>query len=415
MTDTFRPAENLQDAVNLYREEAKSWHDQSAKYRCVFAEDYCRGAISIVYELKISAWGRPENDGLRKERSGLGRESLALLIFHCKASQLVYLNLWNQKPMLVGDVELVKMVEGFSPASYVRLYFIDEPFRDGTEDDFLFWSALDKCFKSRSGWVYREVGPTFVFAGQITASDNIPPYVIESAAEVVYGISHNQSEPIWEGLNRDDLNKLIARFRISLDGDSASTFIAAEETSSLAVEVLDVLIGPLNLLAGTVEPKNGHCIVENPGMKKIIQSCGQGSIPEGEKLTLDYSPLWEHTNFMSSFVAKLKDDVENLRKELAIREAALKAALQVQGIEPSRATKDNAPKRALVNASPTSFILSTIAENPRIRAGDILEQARAVGFKPQLNFPYKQLSRLKKIGKIGVEGGKYYLKEKASE
>jgi len=238
-------AQDRQNAIDGYNEAAKRWHDQMARYRCTFAEDYCRGAVAIVYELKLSASGRPKDDGLIQEGFPPDGESLALLVFHHKTSQLVNLQLRCQEPVLVRDVELVKLVEGFSLPSLVRLYGVQEFVRDDEEGN-EFQSVIDKSFQLVPIWIYRESGPVFVFAGTFGSGDSIPS-VVKGSMEVMQSIAQDRSEVVWNGLSRDDLNKLITSFRISLDGDRVSTFIAPEELGGLRVEIADVVVGPFNL------------------------------------------------------------------------------------------------------------------------------------------------------------------------
>ena len=251
---TVSSQQNLQNAINRYSEAAQRWHNDLARYRCTFAEDYCRGAVAIVYEIKVAAERRLESEGLIQEGALLGGESLALLVFHHQTSQLINLQLGNQQPMLIRNVELVKLVEGFALPSFVRLYGVQEFVRDSSEGA-EFQSAIDKSFQLCPGWIDRELGPVFVFAGEMGGSDPIPS-VVKGRMQVVESIAQNQSEAIWQGLNRNDLDKLIARFRIGLNGDSVSTFVAAEETGGLSIEIVDVLIGPTNFQTGFSECVN---------------------------------------------------------------------------------------------------------------------------------------------------------------
>jgi len=237
--------QDRQDAIDSYAKDAKFWHNQFTRYRCTFAEDYCRGAIAIVYELKLSTPRGLERDGLIQESLLPSGESLALLVFHHKTSDLINLQLRCQQPVLVRDVELVKLVEGFALPSLVRLYSVQEFVRD-TDEGAEFQSVVNKSFQLSPIWIYRESGPVFVFGGTVGCRDSIPN-IVKSALEVVQGVPEDESESVWQGLNRDDLYKLVAGFRISLDGDSVSTIITLEETSRLRVEITDVLVGPFNL------------------------------------------------------------------------------------------------------------------------------------------------------------------------
>lgn len=252
MTGQTREGSSQQDRQSLidsYDKAAKEWHDISTRYRCTFAEDYCRGAIALVYQLKISTVRRSEHDWPGEERFGLGGKSLALFVLHHQTSDLINLRLRGKEPVLVRNVELVEMVEGFSLPSLVRLYFVKKFIRD-PEEGFEFQSVLDKSFQLSPVWIYRKPGPVFVFAGQVGAGDRLsplPPSIVQSGVEIVQRVSEDESELIRQGCNRSDLDKLVSRFRIILDDDRVRTGIAPEEGSRLSVEIRDVLVGPFNL------------------------------------------------------------------------------------------------------------------------------------------------------------------------
>jgi len=246
MTIRVTSTEDRQYALDAYSKTAERWQDDAARYRRTFAEDYCRGAVAIVYDLKISTLRRSESDWLGEERFGRGGESRALLVFHHQTSDLIHLYLRNEKPVLVQNVESVQLEDRFALPSVVRLYFTEKPVFDNWEDGEEFRVACNKTLKLSPFWVYREV--EFVPFGQVDRrSRDLVPGVVQGTPEIVQAVSQDQAELIRQGLNRGDLDKLVAAVRVSLDDDRVRTIIATEEAGSLRVKILDVLVGPFNL------------------------------------------------------------------------------------------------------------------------------------------------------------------------
>jgi hypothetical protein len=115
------------------------------------------------------------------------------------------------------------------------------------------------------------------------------------------------------------------------------------------------------------------------------------------------------------FISTIREKIEFHKEQLAVWEAALKSAAgdkarKISG-DRGKQPRDSESRKSLASTSPTAFILSTLAAHPGLRAADVRLQAQSIGFN-QDNFPYKQLSRLKRIGKVRNEAGRYFLVEK---
>lgn len=227
------------EAIDSFLELAKHWNDQMALHRRSFAEDYCRGALSLIYELEIAASLVGEDESAATgEQSGLDPKSRACVVFHPKTANPHCLKLGNQEPVLVVDVEVVETIKNVAILSLAGLYDVqDDVSEDG--DGLLVFSLFEKRFKFLHCGIDREID--LVPFGTIVGGKLVPD-MVESTSEVVEGIPEDGSKWIWNGLSRDDLHKLLQSFRVTVGGDCASTRL--EECSSASIEILDVCMGP---------------------------------------------------------------------------------------------------------------------------------------------------------------------------
>lgn len=136
-----------------------------------------------------------------------------------------------------------------------------------------------------------------------------------------------------------------------------------------------------------------------------------------EEENISYLPLdmlpppCEYSLMTQSFIADLERKVAFHKRQLAIWEAALAAALDERKVS-ERTAKTVVEKRNTPPSSPTEFILQMIQSTEGAKAGEIKDEAkrRQFPFANAENFPYKQLSRLKRLGRIVSTDGVYSAK-----
>jgi hypothetical protein len=117
------------------------------------------------------------------------------------------------------------------------------------------------------------------------------------------------------------------------------------------------------------------------------------------------------------FITELKLKVAFHQRQLQIWQTALEAALHPETKAAATKAKPAEPKKPSHKAEkpPSAFIvdLITMAGPSGIRSNDIKAEAKAnsLSYGKSAGFPYKQLNRLKRIGKVrSDESGRYTLK-----
>jgi len=228
----------FQDAANSYLEFVKNWNDEMARHRRSFAEDYRCGNLSLFYHLHVSMLPAVQNESARRDKSPFDSEFFTVAIFSPQAINADNLHLWDKQHVFIDLVETVKMKEGISIPSCVRLYDAQQNIAEPVNRVLLF-SVSEKIFKMCPRWVDRKSMP--LLGGSICECQLIPSE-IQSRLEIVKGIPKDESKVIWNGLRRADLHRLAASFRIALDGDFVDT--SFDELLNLRVQIIDVLFGP---------------------------------------------------------------------------------------------------------------------------------------------------------------------------
>ena len=234
--------EGFERAANDYIETAKRWKDELARYQRPLAEDYCSGKVALFYNLQPLASGVSEDQRLVVEDDSLlDPKPFPLLVFNQKTAEFPHLLALNQRPMFVLDVESVKSPDGVPVPSLVRLYYVQESICE-TDKGVVLRSTFDERYKIFIGAHCREILPLRLGA---ISSSNLEPSKIERTSQIVDGISRNESKTIGNGLSSRDLQEVVIRLKITLDGNLINN--AIEESSSLRVKIADVLVGPFNL------------------------------------------------------------------------------------------------------------------------------------------------------------------------
>ncbi len=242
-----RREEKALDAVDCAADEMRqlgeSWKNWETIQRHTIAENYAEGRLSLICDLNISV---PEAGSDRDHWVNccplLNNKVFASVVYAADVPNVRHIFLSNQEPVLVFDVESVESPKGFSRPSLVRLYRI----HDEVEDCFgglLFQSTIDSSYKFVLGRADGEMSVRVPFLGSVKF--NIAHRKIERASEIMDSVADNEQDILWRGLIHTDLEKAIASLRIVLHQNAVR--ISLGELSPLQMEIVDVLIGPLDL------------------------------------------------------------------------------------------------------------------------------------------------------------------------
>jgi hypothetical protein len=123
------------------------------------------------------------------------------------------------------------------------------------------------------------------------------------------------------------------------------------------------------------------------------------------RIVLDRSTPECHSISMS-LVTELQAEIDQLEKRLALYKATLADAIAAKP-KPERVAVS---VKKTMDITPSAFILGQLEARPGLRSADLKEQAidLDLGFSLE-GFPYKQLSRLKGLGRVRAEGSRFYL------
>jgi hypothetical protein len=149
---------------------------------------------------------------------------------------------WDQKLVLVPDIQIVQGPQGVI-TSVIGFYAVQKEIVDTTGNLLIFQSGINGVYKSIpcvSNWEPRPLGGL---------DNHSVVKQVESASEVMQDISDNESgivEGKWRFINIEpkEIGSL-PNISIDADGVKLGTGKLGEET----VNVIDVLLGPLNLQA----------------------------------------------------------------------------------------------------------------------------------------------------------------------
>jgi hypothetical protein len=116
----------------------------------------------------------------------------------------------------------------------------------------------------------------------------------------------------------------------------------------------------------------------------------------------------------NQLISELQGKVAYHERELAIWKAALESALRSEGKRKSSPSPHGEMKvSASVEMSPSPYIIGVIRANEHagITSTEIKSTALTakLPFANEKGFPYKQLNRLKRTGKVKNENGRYFL------
>jgi hypothetical protein len=233
--------ERLNRACDFFGDPAQRWNDRLVLEGSVLSEVYLSGRAALVLycDLSMDRLGDLQTKGrFIGESSGSDGTAIFILKAHIKDNHK--LNHWDEKMMLVPDVHVVKPPEQDIP-TLVGLYLFDNKLTIGHDDLLLFQSTLDFGFKFFPRIKYWEACP---FS---RGTDELVPHKVESAPQVVERIANDERtvdtrEKILTKLHAEEV---LSSMRVVIDDHTVD--VSLSEVTQERVNIVDVLVGPLNL------------------------------------------------------------------------------------------------------------------------------------------------------------------------
>lgn len=226
-----------------YRELAERWKNQAALEGHSVAEKYAAGCLSLVCDLNVSL-ASGNADGAQTVRDGCHfpkEERFARVVFKADVPDVLEMNLGDEEFVFVQNVESVKLPDGLSIPSLVRLYGIQNEVADPF-GGLMFESAIDGVFHFLPGIVNRKLRELSPLPGG--SKFNITGRIVQGGSEVVDRISDNAHHALRNAFKWNDVKAIVASVRIALDGNFVRVTLL--ESGKFRVQLRDVLFGPLD-------------------------------------------------------------------------------------------------------------------------------------------------------------------------
>lgn len=236
--------ERFNRARDFFGDPIKRWQDRLSLEGCSKVEQYRRGRMALIVHCEIPSVQMPESHAPRiVHENRINRNLDVFVIFKANTLYQHKLQHWNQKLMLIHDIEIVNSPEGIIP-SLVGFYRIQNKSLNGRSDLLLFQSAVKKTFEFLprvSDW---EACP--LRGVSIASENNLVVHEIQSTAQVVQHVSDDEGSlsDIQESMK---LKPDIICSHLSIFIDMNRVEVRAKEVIEKRIEVIDVLQGPFNL------------------------------------------------------------------------------------------------------------------------------------------------------------------------
>jgi hypothetical protein len=230
-------------AANHIGQLNQKWRDSYTLHRQSFLEKYKNLGLTLICDFQVSMLGERIEGSLGAAKNPHSNENaLASVVFKAKINEGTDLQHWKQKPMLVQDIETVQGPEGIIH-SFIWLYGI----HNETTDCFgglMYQSTVDCSYKFIPS--FSEWKPSEIVVPVKPGENNRVNGKIKRPSEIMKSITDDEGQMVtWEWPNFAVMEDIISRLRVNLTDESVE--VTFSECLNLRVEVIDVLLGPLNL------------------------------------------------------------------------------------------------------------------------------------------------------------------------
>lgn len=246
---------NTDSRLDYVNELVKSWNHRSKVSTTCDRENYINGDIKFLFEYAgrgnfqlptlLSVYGRDVPTYVSMVLAEVAIDQTGRKIRNLFSDNITgkpcIISGWDQKLVLVDDVELVEEREKFVPTRLTVGFQVENGLIEGWGDpigESLLYSFIKPCLGFAKGELQKL---PFIFSGGERRND-VPISVVESGAEVVNNISANKCGSIY--------NRFISFCKSGALSDLCICFENIGERTSFIeqyVQLVDVFRGPINL------------------------------------------------------------------------------------------------------------------------------------------------------------------------
>ena len=206
-------------------------------------ENYANGRIALICDLNFSLPGEEVGHVLSRSSPLWDYKNFATLVFVANVSNPLPLQMGDQQPVFVFNVESVQGPDWASIPSFVGLYDL----HDEVDDPFgglMYKSAIDGVYKFIPSVAHRKLG----VVGSLSSGSklNIVGDKIESSSEIMQSVTNNAHEFFWHGLTKLELERITAGARVTFNPNGVKVTLD-DFANQKSIQISDVLFGPLDL------------------------------------------------------------------------------------------------------------------------------------------------------------------------
>jgi hypothetical protein len=221
------------------------------------AKHYLDGELALVLDCAFQRQADAVG-AIASHEIGVPGFQIPFLIFHNDALSVYGSRYWNEQPMLVRDVHVVKHFNEAIPTNCVRLYVGDDPVKEFRTKN-IYFSPSQSAFYFFPGLRSGEFGVTIKCSASVPF-DGSAVGVINRRPEIMESISNNQRHN-WSEFGKvskcvDDI--LRSNTLVTLDSGTVTVLHRSNEL----LQVRNVFIGPFNFESSGCESINhdeGKC------------------------------------------------------------------------------------------------------------------------------------------------------------
>lgn len=235
--------EGFNRARDFFRESEKRRNDVLRTEGCFIAEEYLSGRLALVLycDLPIVGIAKPDSTGLVHHVERVAN-FVALLILKADIAAPHVLRSWDEKTMLVGDIQMVQGPDGTIPTK-VGFNVIANEIDDWTGDLLLFECTFQPGYKLIPR--IKDWKPCPIRSSSAASDNCIDVKDVQSTPKIVKRIADYQGSILDGELSYFEAQEICSSLRVVINAHGVE--VRSIELGQERSEITDVLLGPLNL------------------------------------------------------------------------------------------------------------------------------------------------------------------------
>ena len=249
-SDVSDAIQEINDASRNFREvlQVTQYRHALKQANISLAEHYINGELAMIFDIVFQresggVWAISRN-GVR-----IPGNHVTFLIFDNNIHDVAHSGYWDEQPVFVRNVQIVKHLNKTISTDHVRSYVGDNPIKKFRTENVYFSS-------SQSGFYIFPSLPSRKFGVLIKLSRGVPfdgseVGVLNGNAQIVNRVSDNERHSDTElgHIGRGVRDYLAADWFVAFEGGNVGVFQARND----AFKIRDVFIGPFNFVSGCGE------------------------------------------------------------------------------------------------------------------------------------------------------------------